>query len=160
MLTHQSSREIFYMKTVILRSTVTMKLTWNSPNYPILQTEIQLFLKIARFLCNFLEIATNPKVGRSPKITLPLPGIVLIVKSEHGGGRLPVMIGASHWPEENTWYIPLWCNTYCESYNTWWWIDTHSVYFICIAMIWDVRKRNILGTSVSSDWYRPNPSNN
>ena len=40
----QSSRKIFYTKTVILRSTVTMKLTWSSPSYLTLQSEIQLFL--------------------------------------------------------------------------------------------------------------------
>ena len=43
-LTFWSSREIFYMKTVILRSTVTMKLTWSSRSYLALQSEIQLFL--------------------------------------------------------------------------------------------------------------------
>ena len=43
-LTYWSSRKIFYTKTVILRSTVTMKLTWCSPSYLTLQSEIQLFL--------------------------------------------------------------------------------------------------------------------
>ena len=43
-LTYWSSREIFYTKTVILRSTVTMKLTWSSPSYLTSQSEIQLFL--------------------------------------------------------------------------------------------------------------------
>ena len=66
---------MFYMKTVIFRSTVTMKLTWNSPNYLTLQSEIQLFLEITRFLlCNFWREATNPEVlrtfdsGKSPSL--------------------------------------------------------------------------------------------
>ena len=48
-----------------------MKLTWNSPNYLTLQSEIQLFLEIARFLPTFWREATNPVLrtfdsGRSP----------------------------------------------------------------------------------------------
>ena len=53
--TYRSSREMFYTKTVILRSTVMMNLTWNSLNYLTLQSEIQLFLEIVIFLCNFPE---------------------------------------------------------------------------------------------------------
>ena len=44
MLTYRSSKEIFYTKIVILRSTVMMKLTWSSPSYLTSQSEIQLFL--------------------------------------------------------------------------------------------------------------------
>ena len=62
---------MFYTKTVILRST---ELTWNSPNYLTLQSEIQLFLEITRFLATLWREATKPEVlrtfdsGRSPSL--------------------------------------------------------------------------------------------
>ena len=39
-----------------------------------------------------------------PNITPLLPGSVLMVKSEHAGGRVPVMTGIFHSPGEYTWY--------------------------------------------------------
>ena len=62
---------MFYMKTVILRLTVIMKLTWNSPKYLTLQSEI---IEITDSFATFRREATNPEVlrtfdsGRSPSL--------------------------------------------------------------------------------------------
>ena len=72
-----------------------------------------------------------------PNITPLLPGSVWRVNAAHGGGRVPVMTGTIHWPEENTWYH------YDVLYNRNHLIpgdeDTHEVCLVCDASTWVVR---------------------